>query len=62
MDYTVASWRVLKEMEFVAKHGEFETPRHDEAWSMIESGVGATEQHQKCIQGKHYFDWCDDIF
>lgn len=62
MDYTVASWRVRKEIDFVAKYGEVETPRHDEAWRMIDSGVGAAEQHKKCTQGKHDFDWCDEIF
>lgn len=48
-------------MDFAAKYGEVQTPRHDEAWSMISSGVGAAEQHRQCTQGKHDFDFCPDI-
>lgn len=48
-------------MDFAAKYGEVQMPRHDEAWSMISSGVGAAEQHRQCTQGKHDFDFCPDI-
>lgn len=60
MDYTIAPWRVEQEIRFASDHGNVEPPRNAEAWNMIESGQGATEQHRLYLQGKHDFDWCDE--